>query len=290
MGSSNSTPQPPPPCPLFDAPWRTVNWGGKGDLLNLVKEYRPSTDEVDQVRILLYGPVGAGKSSFVNSVSTTVLGRSAIPAGVNANTNNVKSYTVEYRTHKIKKGRSREYYPFVFNDIMGLESGDDIGVRAEDIKLAMMGHVRDGYKFNPVSTLSENNTQYYNPSPSANDKVHLLVCVLSANAPQIKPSVIQKMKEIREAARDLGIPQVAIATHIDNICEEVEKDVKNVFRSKYLKQKMEEFSSTVGIPLISIFPLKNYCDEVDNKDDMDTLILTALKHMLNYADDFLDTL
>lgn len=255
-----------------------------------MKEYKPSTDEVRHVRILLYGPVGAGKSSYINSVTTAVQGKSAIGAGVNATTDGVKSYTVQYKTHMIKKGAQREYYPFVFNDIMGLESGDDVGVRAEDIKLAMMGHVRDGYKFNPYSSLSEDNTQFYNHSPEKDDKVHLLVCVLSANSPQIKPSVLQKMKEIREAARDLGIPQVAIATHIDKICEEVEKDVKNVFRSKYLKQKMSEFSATVGIPMNCIFPLKNYCEEVENEEDMDTLILSALKHMLNYADDFLDTM
>uniref|UniRef100_A0A8C6WJB0 G domain-containing protein n=1 Tax=Neogobius melanostomus TaxID=47308 RepID=A0A8C6WJB0_9GOBI len=280
MGSSQST--------LSDKPWRDVTWGGKQDLLDLVKGFKPSTDEVNHVRILLYGPVGAGKSSFVNSVSTVVRERSAIPAAVS--TISGASFTVEYKTHKIRKGAPKEYYPFVFNDIMGLESGDDVGVRAEDIRLAMMGHVRDGYKFNPVSTLSESNTQFYNSSPSANDKVHLLVCVLSANSPEIKPSVIQKMKEIREAARDLGIPQVAIATHIDLIAKEVEKDVKNVFRSEYLKQKMSEFSSTVGIPMNCIFPLKNYCNGVENEDDMDTLILTALKHMLNYADDFVDTL
>lgn len=288
MGGSHSAPA--PPNPFFDTPWRNINWGGKQDLLTVVKDFRPSTDEVKHVRILLYGPVGAGKSSFVNSVTTAVQGRSALVAGVNATTDGVKSFTVQYKTHKIKKGAPKEYYPFVFNDIMGLESGEDVGVRAEDIKLAMMGHVRDGYKFNPYSSLSENNSQFYNSNPAADDKVHLLVCVLSANSPQIKPSVIQKMKEIREAARDLGIPQIAIATHIDNICEEVEKDVKNVFRSKYLKQKMSEFSSTVGIPMNCIFPLKNYCEEVDNQEDMDTLILSALKHMLTYADDYLDTL
>ncbi|KAK7882751.1 hypothetical protein WMY93_028925 [Mugilogobius chulae] len=310
MGGSNSTPVAPAPCKNLDfsacfaklqglthvssavleQPWRKVNWGGKQDLLSLVREFKPATDEVSHVRILLYGPVGAGKSSFVNSVSTAVRGRSDIQAPTNACTDSTRSFTVEYRTHKIKKGVPKQYYPFVFNDIMGLESGEDVGVRAEDINLAMKGHVKDGYKFNPVSTLSESNTQFYNPSPTAEDKVHLLVCVLSANAPEIKPSVIQKMKEIRESARDLGIPQIAIATHIDEMCEEVKRDVKNVFRSKYLKEKMSEFSATVGIPMNCIFPLKNYCDEVDTVDEVDTLILTALKHMLQHADDFTDTL
>lgn len=54
------------------------------------------------MRILLYGPVGAGKSSFVNSVSTAVRGRSAIIAGQNATTDNVKSFTVKVRSGTTK--------------------------------------------------------------------------------------------------------------------------------------------------------------------------------------------
>ncbi|XP_030283430.1 interferon-induced protein 44-like [Sparus aurata] len=142
-------------------------------------------------------------------------------------------------------------------------------------------------QFNPVSPLSEADPGY-NPEPSADDKVHVLVCVLSANSAEIKESVLQKMADIREAARDLGIPQMAMITKIDEACGETEENLRNVYKSTYLKQKMKDFSAAVGIPMNCIFPVKNYSHEIENKDDVDTLTLSALRHMIDFGDDFIN--
>lgn len=58
----------------------------------------------------------------------------------------------QFETHKIKEGRGdqKTCYSFVFNDIMGLEEGESEGARADDIKLALKGHVKEGYKVNRV--------------------------------------------------------------------------------------------------------------------------------------------
>ncbi|TDH06466.1 hypothetical protein EPR50_G00113660 [Perca flavescens] len=254
--------------------------------LQYVQDYEPENDDIKHVRILLYGPVGVGKSSFVNSVSNVLRGRMTTPALASSTTSD-KSFTTRYETHKIKKGRgkSKTYYPFVFNDIMGLEKGD--GVRPDDIILALKGHVKEGYTFNPASSLSEGDPGY-NPDPSLEDKVHVLVCVLSANAAEITDSVLQKMAEIRKLASKLGIPQMAIGTNIDLACPETEKDLKNVYKSKHLKKKVKDFSAAVGIPVNCIFPVKNYSDEIDMNDDIDSLILSALRKMIDFGDDFID--
>ncbi|PWA21994.1 hypothetical protein CCH79_00020887, partial [Gambusia affinis] len=139
--------------------------------------------------------------------------------------------------------------------------------------------------FNPTSPL---NKSEYNMRPSSDDKIHVLVCVMSANAPQTKTSVLEKMKRVRETASDLGIPQMAILTHIDDACGETEKDLRNVYKSKYLKKKMNDLSASVGIPLNCIFPIKNYSEEIDLNDDVDFLILSALKKMVDFGDDFLE--
>lgn len=53
---------------------------------------------------------------------------------------------------------------------------------------------------------------------------------------------------------------------------------------------MEGFSAVLGIPMNCIFPVKNYSHEVHIQPDVDALILTALKCIVDFGDDFLDKL
>lgn len=53
---------------------------------------------------------------------------------------------------------------------------------------------------------------------------------------------------------------------------------------------MKSFSTTVGIPMNCVFPVKNYCDEAQLDDNVDCLILSALRTMVNFGDDFIENM
>ncbi|XP_040918233.1 interferon-induced protein 44-like [Toxotes jaculatrix] len=272
--------------PTFSQEWRKIPWGDKEKYLKTVKEYYPQKDELKALRILLHGPAGSGKSSFINSVDSVLKGRMAGRALADAISQD--SFTIKYGTYKISKGGPGTFYPFVFTDIMGLEKGSSRGVGVDDIKLAMEGHVKEGYKFSPGAPLSEKE-EGYNKDPRVNDRVHVLVCVISATTLNILPvETARKMRDVRIAASNMGIPQLALLTKIDEACTEVNSNLKNVYKSKYVKQLMERLNVLLGIPMNCIFPVKNYHEEIDTDDDIDTLILCALTHMIHYGEDFLN--
>lgn len=54
------------------------------------------------------------------------------------------SFSPQYKTYRIPKGRPDTFYPFVFNDIMGLHPNQ--GILVDDVKLALRGCIKDGYK------------------------------------------------------------------------------------------------------------------------------------------------
>lgn len=290
MGNSTPPPSPPPPPPPPPPPspkvlpheWRNGPWGKKAGHLQFVEHYQPVKYDF-QLRFMVYGPVGTGKSSFINSVESALRGE--ITGRAKTYAKHGKSYTTKYKAYKIEKGETGTHYPFVFNDVMGLEK--DEGVCVEDIKLAMKGHVKNGYTFNPISSLSEKD-QHYNRDPSLNDRVHVLICVIPGNIARLQDLSVRKLSEVRLAARDMDIPEIAILTKIDEACPEVRKDIRNVYKSKYLKNKIEEVSEVLGFSPSCIFPVKNYHEEHETSDDKDTLILSALTRMIQSGKDFVN--
>uniref|UniRef100_A0A3P8NC66 G domain-containing protein n=1 Tax=Astatotilapia calliptera TaxID=8154 RepID=A0A3P8NC66_ASTCA len=236
--------------------------------LQLVRDYKPHKD-VQHLRIMLHGPPGAGKSSFINSVDSALRGKIAIRALAAANSGD--SFTIAVRT----------FYPFVFNDTMGLQSSDK-GIHVEDIKLTMSGHVKEGYRFNPTSPLPETNSSY-NSFPTLDDKAHILVLVIRADSVSIiDDKTVMKMKEVRAAA---WIPQIALMTKIDEACPEVKKDIKNAYKSKHMNKQV---NVNLEIPLNCIFLVKNYHTEIETENDVDSLILCALKKIIDYGEDYLN--
>ncbi|XP_023993563.2 interferon-induced protein 44-like [Salvelinus sp. IW2-2015] len=99
--------------------------------------------------------------------------------------------------------------------------------------------------------------------------------------------VIDKMKELRQKASRLKIPQVVVMTMPDKACELVNKDVNRIYYSKEIKKKMQICSNELGVPMNCVLPVKNYHEEGMLDNDMDILILNAMTQIMNFANDYL---
>ncbi|XP_075994882.1 interferon-induced protein 44-like [Genypterus blacodes] len=290
MEGSESKPDPPKPPPPSEwcTSWRDITWGDNTEQACSVKAYHPSNKNANHLRVLLHGPIGAGKSSFINSVTSTLQGKISVGAMTDGMIGGI--CTKKYKTHKFRTQSQGTFYPFVVNDIMGLGEGANSEISVGDLKLAMRGRVKDGYEFRNGSEMSEDDP-FYNKDPTIDDKVHILVCVIPIDTLSLmKDKVVQKMREVRLAARDLGIPQVAILTKIDNGGSKDSQDLRKTYERQYLKGKAEQFSQLLGLQLNCIFLVKNYSSETKVNADVDTLILDVLSSILTYGDDFLNDL
>ncbi|XP_051744039.1 interferon-induced protein 44-like isoform X2 [Ctenopharyngodon idella] len=288
MGGSESKPiqqevHQPKPNPELDEPWRKFDWGQKEALKEKLENFSLSDPDVNHIKILVAGQVGAGKSSFINSIDSVFQGRICSRALVNTAAGDSRSFTQKLKGFPIRSGRKS--LPFVFKDIMGLEAAALAGSQTDDIINAVFGHVKDGYKFNQEQALTYKD-QHYTSDPTLSDQAFCLVYVIAADTVQLTDDkLIDKLKIIRKRINDQGIPQVIIMTKVDEACPLVNKDLRKIYTSKKIKEKMELCSTKVGVPLSNIFPVKNYHEEIDTEDDIDVLILKALEQIVQIADD-----
>ncbi|XP_026050658.1 interferon-induced protein 44-like [Astatotilapia calliptera] len=200
------------------------------------------------------------------------------------------SCTKKYKAFKIQKGDSNCYYPFVLNDMAGLNASSRKirQLHVKDVKRALKGHIKEGYRFNPERKLSKDDP-HYNSSPSDSDKVHILVFVVDASTiPNMKQEDMEVIEDIRDEADEMEVPQIVLFTKVDEACPKISRDIRNVYKSVSLKEKITKFSADTGINIVYIYPVKNIHSESDLKDGADVLILHALRRIIERGHDFLN--
>lgn len=273
----------------LEKPWRVVIWEPKRrlELMDSVKAYKPLDSALSQVRVLLVGPVGAGKSSFFNSINSVFRGHvtSQAMAGCAAT-----SLTTKFRTYSVKVGRDGKPLPIILCDTMGLEDSAGAGLDIDDIVSILKGHMPDGYQFNSAAPL-HSETQGYRKSPELRDQVHCVVYVLDGCKISIMPDKLEaKLNAVRRKANLIGIPQLALITKVDEACPLVKEDLTNVYKSGYIRDLLQEASVRLGLPVSCVLPLKNYSEEVELQLPVDVLLLSALQQMQRFADNYFDEL
>ncbi|XP_046567344.1 interferon-induced protein 44-like isoform X2 [Haliotis rubra] len=267
---------------INDDPWRQLTECKSKVLKSEIETYSPIDGvKVGRVNILLVGAVGAGKSSYFNTMNSIFRGHVTSQA---CSGSAEHSLTTHYRKYKV---RSPEGKPLKFRlcDTRGLEEAQ--GMDAADVVAILDGHLPDKYMFNPALSISPD-TPGYKKTPKTQDTIHCVAFVIDGCSVDVFPDkILQNMKAIQQKANQRGIPQVVILTKVDKACPHVEEDPGTLFYSPAVSELVEQVSQLIGLPRAHVLPVKNYEKEMELVDDVDVPALISLRQMLRFADDYL---
>ncbi|XP_062993121.1 interferon-induced protein 44-like [Elgaria multicarinata webbii] len=271
---------------LLENPLRKVEWtaGQREKLMDEIRTFKPSLNSVPKLRVLLLGTVGAGKSSFFNSVNSAFQGYVASDALAGSDSTSV---TMQYRTYEVETADGKPL-SIVFCDTMGLEEKEGAGLNIDELPSLLKGHVPDRYQFNPCAILNPNAPDYIK-SPSLKDQIHCVVLIIDGSKVEILPEKLEaKLRKIRKETSE--VPLLVIITKVDEVCSALAEDVSDVYRSKAVVEQMQLTGEKLGIPLCQIVPVKNYSSEIEIKDDVDILLLMAVRQMLRLTKGYFKSL
>lgn len=66
--------------------------------------------------------------------------------------------------------------------------------------------------------------------------------------------------------------------------------MRNIYKSGYIKELMQEVSARLGVPMSCVVPVKNYSEELELDRNCDILLLSAAIQMLRFVDNYFDEL
>ncbi|XP_058257686.1 interferon-induced protein 44 isoform X3 [Hemibagrus wyckioides] len=272
---------------LLDTPWRSVNWTSESreELMEKVESYTPARGAASEARVLLLGPVAAGKSSFISSVQSVfsgrVLNRAMVGSSASASfTKRLQSFPIRRSGEKSDSGPTA----LVLCDIMGLGDGDLTGLSLYDALCVIKGHVIEGHQFSAEDPVRSDSMGFIK-KPNLKDKIHCVVFVVDATKINTYTKGLSTtFQQLRQNISSLGVHQVALLTHIDEVCTITSQDVSQVYRSRQVQQLIGKAGALLGMATSYIVPVRNYSSQLELNDNMDILLLNAVDHILQYTD------
>ncbi|KAL3875142.1 hypothetical protein ACJMK2_038070 [Sinanodonta woodiana] len=216
---------------------------------------------ISQMKLLLIGPVGGGKSSFFNTINSIFRGHVTSQA---CSGSAEHSLTTKYRMYQVRPSASSKPLPFRLCDTRGLEEAQ--GLDAHEVSFIIGGNMPDGYQFNPSVQFSQE-TPGYIKVPSLKDMVHCIAFVLDGST--------------------ADVIHVVLLTKVDKVCHNVENDLSFIFKSGLISDLVDKVSQVMGLPRGHVLPIQNYEKELELDTKISILSLLVLRQMLRFSQDFL---
>ncbi|WAQ94439.1 IF44L-like protein, partial [Mya arenaria] len=244
-----------------------------------VKGIRPPAGlDVPYFNILLMGPLGSGKSSFCNLMASVFRGGISQQAGVGGSS------------------ESSTTTMFTVGDKVSLQLYDTRGIADTDTLDLMQcnyileDNVPDFYEM-PLASLMSNDDADFQQRPTLSNKIHCVVFVLDGSTVgDIPTPVLHKLKWYRDLLNRKGIPQAVLVTQIDKLCDKTAENVCNTFFSPNVQEVIEKVADLLKFPRNSIWPVKNYEEEVESDESVNILALLAVRQIMYLAEDYLENM
>ncbi|XP_060557166.1 interferon-induced protein 44-like [Ruditapes philippinarum] len=280
-----------PPPKLTTVPWRETSKRGMGvtplqlemELIQQIKKLQPQNrkqpiHQRQEINLLIQGPVSAGKSSFINSVLSYKCSSRITKAGAGSCSDSYTKCLADYTEEELPKG----YRIF---DCMGLEPTDRKGFHINDFELLIEGHIKTGYQFNHLSPITNSNNKF-RKTPNFWNKMHCVIFVVSAVSIQagLQAEYVIKINDMQKTLKDQDIPSILILTKVDELCDEVEKDITKMFWSIKVRDAVQTAKDLFGIEVASVYPVKNYVKDLNIYTEMNIPLLLALKGAMHVAE------
>ncbi|XP_060589507.1 interferon-induced protein 44-like [Ruditapes philippinarum] len=265
-------------------PWRSHdNWDTKEfeRLKGAILAFTPIPDlSISKVRVAMIGPVGAGKSSFFNTIDSIFHERITWRACSSSAEHSVTAGYVPY-TIRPNSGGSPN---FILCDMPGLE--ESVGPDVNDCCHILDGHIQDFHLFNQEKELTPK-ADKSKVEPTKN-RIHCVIFVLDATTlDTVSEKVIEKMKQFQRLMNEREIPQLIVLTKIDKICNDVERDFSFTYKSWAVEEHVKKASQLLGLSQTKVFPVKNYKEETKLDNNVNILALLALSRILESVEDYM---
>ncbi|XP_048258954.1 interferon-induced protein 44-like isoform X2 [Haliotis rufescens] len=263
-------------------PWRKLPEVKQKVLKSELETYAPP-GKLNHVNILLLGTVGAGKTSYFNTINSIFKGRITSVARSGSAEH---SLTTTYRLYRVKSAETGQPLKVWLCDTRGLEDVRNLDLT--DLMVIIDGHLPDRFTFNP-SVPVRPGVPGYKKNPTLDDRIHCIAFVVDSTAIDVFPDkVLQTFKAVQHRVNVQGLPQVVLLTKVDKACEVVNKDMSQLFLSAAIRGLVEKTAELFGLPRSHVYPVKNYEDELVLDDNVTLPALTSLVQMTRFADDFLN--
>ncbi|XP_053391803.1 interferon-induced protein 44-like, partial [Mercenaria mercenaria] len=183
----------------------------------------------------------------------------------------------KYTPHKKLKN-------FRLFDTVGLGKSYRQGFYLKPVLKVVKGDIRPEDKFKPSTPIHEGSKEFRS-DPYRKRRFHCVVFVCDANV--IGPDNISrtKIKDLKHELQSLDIPVIVLLTKIDVLCELVEEDIENTYRSRKVKEAVLLAQELFDVPKQNIFPVTNYKAEMKMDVKNDILSLLALRQMISIGRD-----